>query len=79
MSDKVYCVKCGKKTDSTNCVIKMSKNHRKRMACKCADCGTKKSMFVSSGSRSMSKKSKSRSRSRSKSPKRKSRKSRSRK
>lgn len=45
-SKSIYCLKCKKKTGSTNSVMKKDKRGHNRVACKCAVCGTKKSMYV---------------------------------
>lgn len=42
-----YCVKCKKKTDTTDMINKTAKNGRPIMLGKCADCNNKKAKFLS--------------------------------
>lgn len=44
----IYCVKCRKKTGNVNPHMAETKNGRKMVKCECADCGTRKCLFVKS-------------------------------
>lgn len=43
----IYCVKCKKKTGSSNTNVVQTKNNRYRLTGQCTSCGTMKSQFIS--------------------------------
>ena len=43
---EVYCVKCRRKTPSTDVRETQSKNGRPMIKCKCKECGTTKCRFI---------------------------------
>jgi RNase P subunit RPR2 len=44
--EKIYCLKCKKKTDTTNYKKTKTKNNRNIIKGTCKICGTKKSLFI---------------------------------
>ena len=45
----MYCVKCKRKTESSNIIEVLSKNNRKMIKSTCLSCGGKKSSFIKTG------------------------------